>query len=130
MGGEVLILLKRQLNQLILMQRTNRYMFFKFCLYFFLSVIVLLGLRSISKLSSRMCFSSAIGLFFLSLSGFIIKWWDISSVSQKATELPYISESFKKNNRTYFFNQNTSINWLHIILTFFRIKSIKIEEER
>ena len=100
-------------------------MFFEFCLYFFLSVIVLLGLSSISKLSSRMCFSLAIGLFLFSLSGFIIKWLDISSVSQEATELPYISESFKKIIELISFIRIPALIGCILFLLFFVLKVSK-----
>lgn len=101
-------------------------MFFNFCLYFFLSVIVLLGLSSISKLSSRMCFSLAIGLFFFSLIGFIIKWLYISLLFQEITELPtefpYISESFKKIIELISFIRIPALIGCILFLLFFVLK--------
>ncbi len=100
-------------------------MFIKFCLYFFLSVIVLLGLSSISKLSSRMCFTLAIGLFLFSLCGFIIKWLDISLVFQETTELPYISEAFKKIIELISFIRIPALIACILFLLFFVLKASK-----
>ena len=100
-------------------------MFFKFCLYFFFCVIVLLGLSSISKLSSRMCFFLAIGLFLFSLSGSIIKWLYISSVFQEATELPYISGAFKKIIELISFIRIPALFGCILFLLFFVLKVSK-----
>ena len=97
-------------------------MFLNFCLYFFLSVIVLLGLSSISKLSSRMCFSLAIGLFFFSLIGFIIKWLYISLLFQETTELPYISGSIKKIIELISFIRIPALIGCILFLLFFVLK--------